>query len=145
MLAQVILCSGFQVFVFCLTRRQPWYRPPQVNPDELNVVNAENSALFLVSSFQYITVAAVFSVGPPFRQPIYTNPMLLTSLTVLTCMSMYFLFMRGGFFFELLGLVEFPPSFHWKLFAIVVANTAACFVFESHLMGPTLNLSLIHI
>ena len=89
MLAQVILCSGFQVFVFCLTRRQPWYRPPQVNPDELNVVNAENSALFLVSSFQYITVAAVFSVGPPFRQPIYTNPMLLTSLTVLTCMSMY--------------------------------------------------------
>lgn len=140
MLAQVILCSGFQVFVFCLTRRQPWYRPPQVNPDELNVVNAENSALFLVSSFQYITVAAVFSVGPPFRQPIYTNPMLLTSLTVLTCMSMYFLFMRGGFFFELLGLVEFPPSFHWKLFAIVVANTAACFVFESHLMGPTLNV-----
>lgn len=140
MLAQVILCSGFQVFAFCLTQRQPWYQPPKLNPNELNVVNAENSALFLVSSFQYITVAAVFSVGPPFRQPIYTNPMLLTSLTTLTCLSLYFLFMRGGFFFELLGLVEFPPSFHWKLFAIVLANTAACFVFESHFMGPTLNL-----
>lgn len=138
MMAQVVICAGVQVFTFYLARKQPWYRPPHVDPDELNVVNAENSVLFLVSSFQYITVAAVFSVGPPFRQPIYTNPMLLTSLTVLTCFSLFFLFVRQGFFFELLGLVDMPPAFHWQLFAIVLVNTVMCFVFESHLMGPTL-------
>ncbi|WFD03856.1 hypothetical protein MOBT1_002552 [Malassezia obtusa] len=139
MIAQVVICSVAQVFTFWLTRRQPWYEPPIVNPDELNVVNAENSALFLVSSFQYITVAAVFSVGPPFRKPIYTNPMLLVSLTALGLLSTFFLFVQSGFFFDLLGLVQFPWSFHWKLFAIVVVNTAACFVFESYLMAPMLH------
>lgn len=139
MIGQVVICSLTQAFTFFLTRRQEWYEAPELNIDELNVVNAENSALFLVSSFQYITVAAVFSVGPPFRQPIYTNPMLLASLTSLGCLSTYFLFVRQGFFFDLLGLVEFPPAFHWKLFAVVLVNTTACFVFESYLMSPTLH------
>ncbi|WFD22739.1 hypothetical protein MEQU1_001415 [Malassezia equina] len=140
MLGQVVICSLFQALTFWLTQRQPWYEPPPVNPDELNVVNAENSALFLVSSFQYLTVAAVFSVGPPFRQPMYTNPMLMASLTLLSLFSLFFLFVRSGFFFDLMGLVHFPPMFHWQLLAIVVLNTAACFVFESYLMMPTLHL-----
>jgi len=140
MLGQVLICSLFQALTFWLTRRQPWYKPPPVNPDELNVVNAENSALFLVSSFQYLTVAAVFSVGPPFRQPMYTNPMLMASLTILSLFSLFFLFVRSGFFFELMGLVHFPPIFHWQLLALVVLNTATCFVFESYLMAPTLQL-----
>lgn len=140
MFGQVVLCSLAQVFTFWLTRRQPWYEAPALNPDELNVVNAENSAIFLVSSFQYIVVAAVFSVGPPFRMPIYTNPLLLASLTLLGLLSTYFLFVQSGFFFDLLGLVQLPMSFHWELFAIVVINTAACFVFESYLMTPMLHL-----
>ncbi|WFD25838.1 hypothetical protein MNAN1_000805 [Malassezia nana] len=138
MVGQVVICALFQVLTFWLTRRQPWYEPPPLDPDELNVVNAENSALFLVSSFQYLTVAAVFSVGPPFRQPMYTNPMLVASLSMLSLLSLYFLFMRSGFFFELMGLVDFPPLFHWQLFAVVVLNTMASFVFESYLMAPTL-------
>lgn len=141
MLGQVVICSLAQVVTFWLTRRQEWYEAPPLDPNELNVVNAENSALFLVSSFQYITVAAVFSVGPPFRMPIYTNPMLLASLTVLSCLSVFFLFVRDGFFFELFGLVSFPPAFHWQLLAIVVVNTALCFVYESYLMAPVLHMA----
>lgn len=140
MVGQVILCSSVQMFVFWLTRQQEWYKPPELNPDELNVVNAENSALFLVSCFQYLTVAAVFSVGPPYRQPIYTNPMLLVSLSLLGCISTYFLFVQDGFFFDLLGLVSFPMSFHWVLFFIIIINTTACLLFESYLMEPTLHL-----
>ncbi len=73
MIGQVFVCSGAQILTFYLTRAQDWYTPPVMDPDELNVVNPENSALFLVSSFQYILVAAVFSVGPPYRKPMYTN------------------------------------------------------------------------
>lgn len=138
MIGQVVICAGAQAFTFWFVRQQPWYERPIVNPDKLNVVNYENSALFLVSSFQYITVAGVFSVGPPYRLPIYTNPLLLASLTTLTALSTYFLFTDEGFFFRLLDLVSFPPSFHWMLFAIVAVNTAACFAFESLLAGPTL-------
>lgn len=54
------------------------YEPPppadsNSDDDQLEATNFENSALFLVSCFQYILVAAVFSIGAPYRRPMWTN------------------------------------------------------------------------
>ncbi|KDN36320.1 hypothetical protein K437DRAFT_276836 [Tilletiaria anomala UBC 951] len=138
MVGQVLICSVAQLFVFYYVRKQPWYMPAPIDPDELNVVNPENSALFFVSSFQYILVAAVFSVGAPYRKPMYTNPMLVISLTALTAFSLYCLFSTSGYVFDLLGLVTFPPSFHWLLFGVVLLNTGVSFAFESWAIRPTI-------
>lgn len=48
-------------------------KDPNADDDKLEATNYENSALFLVSCFQYILVAAVFSIGPPFRKHMWTN------------------------------------------------------------------------
>lgn len=52
---------------------------------ELESPTYENTALFLVSCFQYILVAGAFSIGPPYRKSMWTNGMsrvvlMLTSL-----------------------------------------------------------------
>lgn len=74
-IGQILINAAVQVLVFIWVRRQPWYTEPDVDNTKLETFNFENSALFLISCFQYILVAGVFSVGPPYRKPIYSNRM----------------------------------------------------------------------
>lgn len=56
-----------------------WYRykPAPKNLDADNTHCWETTVIFLVSTYQYIASAFVFSKGPPFREPIYKNGMVL--------------------------------------------------------------------
>lgn len=47
--------------------------PPVLDKERSNIENSENTALFLISCFQYILSAIVLSVGPPFRQTMANN------------------------------------------------------------------------
>lgn len=57
--------------------RFPRYSPakPDVGTvdNRLQAANFENTVLFSLSCFQYILVAGVFSIGPPYRKPMWTN------------------------------------------------------------------------
>ena len=74
-IGQILINSAFQILVFFMVRREPWYTSPDINNEKLETFNYENTSLFLLSCFQYILVAGVFSVGPPYRKPMYSNRM----------------------------------------------------------------------
>jgi hypothetical protein len=45
-------------------------------------LSLENSFVFLVSCYQYLLVAIVFTVGPPYQEPIWNNGILFSSSTI---------------------------------------------------------------
>lgn len=62
-----------QTAAFVAVRQQPWFIPPVVDPEKSNIKNSENTALFLVSCFEYIFSGVVLNAGPPFRQGMWRN------------------------------------------------------------------------
>lgn len=136
LLGQIIITSSLQALVFFLVRSQPWYEPPYIDPDELDTVSYENSSLFLISSFQYIIVAVVFCVGPPYRQPIHSNPLLLIVLIMLATFSTYTVFAHYGVVYNLLGLVYLPKEFQLEIFLLALGNAVISWTWEKHLALP---------
>ncbi|GAA5846586.1 hypothetical protein JCM3766R1_007121 [Sporobolomyces carnicolor] len=131
LIGQIVLTSGFQIFTFFFIRTRDWYDAPKIDPDHLDIVSAENTSLFLISSFQYILVAAVFCVGPPYRKPLVTNRWLVFVLAALSSFSLYTLFTPSdSFIFSLLEFVELPHDFHLELLLLIIANVAASWAFE---------------
>lgn len=154
-ISQTIINAAVQIGVFILVKSQPWYEEPEVDVDKLETLNYANSALFLVSSFQYILVAAVFSGGPPYRRAIYTNcasrtphrlaPLaaaradrldwpstdsLMACLTVLTGFSGYVLLFPAAPVQVFLDLMDLDMAFKLQLLGIVALNVALCFASE---------------
>lgn len=62
------ICVSIQAVAYVTVREQPWYIPPKVKHDESGIKNSENTALFLVSCFEYILSGVLLNAGPPFRQ-----------------------------------------------------------------------------
>lgn len=59
--------------------------------EEYHVEFYGSVALFLFSQFQYIHMSFVFSVGKPFRQPIWKNIYFMAALLILTASSIFIL------------------------------------------------------
>lgn len=73
LIGQILIQGCFQATLFSIVRHQPWYKPPKYERGEKNIEGYENTSLFLLSIFQYLLVAIVFSVGPPYRKPMSSN------------------------------------------------------------------------
>ncbi|KIH88649.1 cation-transporting ATPase 13A3/4/5 [Sporothrix brasiliensis 5110] len=90
LLGQMAICIAIQTVTFLVVRHEPWFIPPVIDPDKSNIKNSENTALFLVSCFEYILSGVVLNAGPPFRQAIWQNwPFVATiAVTVLVTVHM---------------------------------------------------------
>ncbi|KZT40553.1 hypothetical protein SISSUDRAFT_1044071 [Sistotremastrum suecicum HHB10207 ss-3] len=137
-IGQILITSVIQFWVFFWVRAQSWYTPPpDPDPveDKLESLNFENTTLFLISSFQYILVAAVFSIGPPYRRPMWTNAPLMLSIIVLATFSTIVLLAPPQVAVLLLDIMPLPRDAKLALLGISALNVVASLAFERWLQG----------
>ncbi|XP_063410075.1 polyamine-transporting ATPase 13A3-like [Mytilus trossulus] len=146
---QVLLVLLFQLSAFFFLQSQKWY--PSVmskgSKDADNVDSWETTTIFLISSYQYITVAFCFSQGPPFRKPIYTNLPYLITLMLLFSFSTFLLLLPQRpllNFFSVMPLDEKPFMFRLFLFLFPVIHFISCGIFEYAITDNKITKKLIH-
>ncbi|KAF0454787.1 P-type ATPase-like protein [Gigaspora margarita] len=131
-IGQILIQSGIQFLVLIIIHNQPWYRKPTFNPNETDIKNFDNSMLFLLSCFQYIIIAAVFSVGPPYRKSMFTNVPFIITAAFFTLLNAVILISPSNVVVNLLELENIDYLFRWYLLAIVIADFLISFFMEKY-------------
>ncbi|KAF9123796.1 hypothetical protein BGW39_008689 [Mortierella sp. 14UC] len=132
LIGQILIQSLFQGGLFIIVRHQPWYTPPDYDPEEKNIDCIENTVLFLLSCFQYLLVAIVFSVGPPYRKPMASNrPFVLITVT-LVLTSAIMVLVPTAWITEVMQLVHIPFSFRVLIIILAGLNLAFSLVCEAY-------------
>lgn len=121
--AQILVCLMAQLGATFYLQSREWYIPIEPKNATTEIIQSwDTTTIFLVSSFQYLTLATVFSRGPPFRRPFYTNTLYLFALvflSALTAMLLAFPPQPLAMFFQLMTNPSSNESPHWH-FRIVV-------------------------
>lgn len=86
MCCHIIVIMVFQIILWLLVQKQPWYIKPIVGGDD-EVKSSDNTVLFLFTNFQYILIAVVLSTGPPYREPMTKNVPFMINVFLATLIS----------------------------------------------------------
>ena len=112
-----------QMLTVHLVSQQNWYIPPIVNPEDPEIRNSENTVLFEISCYQYIMIATILSVGPPYRQPMTENVPFMTMVTVATIITTVILF-PPSWVASILQLTDISFGFACLIITIAIGNFA---------------------
>ncbi|CAG0885909.1 unnamed protein product [Cyprideis torosa] len=140
---QILLTIAGQAAAFLLLRAFSLYVPNNPPADVEVVACWETTTIFIVSSFQYLILATVFSKGKPFRKPVYTNVLFITAVLVLSATNVFLLLYPPtplALFMELVSMNDAPfPSlthaaFKQQLLIVVAFNFIISFAVEYFLV-----------
>ncbi|KAH7348078.1 hypothetical protein BKA66DRAFT_432511 [Pyrenochaeta sp. MPI-SDFR-AT-0127] len=133
LLGQMVFCILVQFIAFTYVQRQEWYQPPIIDKNHSNSLNSQNTALFLVSCFQYILSAVVLSVGKPYREPMSRNLPFITTIFVTLAISAYMLFDPAQWVMEWMELTYMDVPFKVFIMVLGLGNFALAYVSERYL------------
>ncbi|KIW47204.1 hypothetical protein, variant [Exophiala oligosperma] len=133
LLGQIVLSILVQLVAFETVQQQPWYIPPRLNKQKSNVDNSQNTALFLVSCFQYTFSGVVLSVGPPFRQSMTKNVPFCVTLAVASLISLYMLLDPAIWLSNFMDLTEMSLGYELFLLALAAAGFALAYLAERNI------------
>ena len=103
---QMIVQAGFLILTYLLELTQDWYSH---DGDSISDPSSgyDNTVIFLVSSFQYLSTCSAFSIGPPFRQPAYRNWLFTGTVSVLVLANLYLLLLPAEWVRDLLDVTVY--------------------------------------
>ncbi|KAL7625454.1 hypothetical protein AAE478_004674 [Parahypoxylon ruwenzoriense] len=132
LLGQIAICILIQAAAWLIVRQQSWYIPPYINPEKSNIRNSENTALFLVSCFEYIFIGVILNAGRPFRQPMTQNWPFMTTIFVALVLTAYMVFAPAHRIEKFMQLTNISSSFKATLIVLGVVYLIAAWLGENY-------------
>lgn len=134
LIGQISLYATFQFIIWKMVQQEKWYSPPLRGGEDDQVQSSDNSALFIGSSLQYIFIAVVLTVGPPYRQPMYKNiPFLITITVALFCTLMVAVVDQDSWFGKLMTMSNLSGIYHVKLLLFMALNFGLSVICEKEI------------
>ncbi|CAF0752314.1 unnamed protein product [Brachionus calyciflorus] len=131
---QIILVGIFQVGIIAYVSVQPWYVRNKGDPDHFkkNNKSMEGTAIFLISTFQYVVMAFVYSKGPPYRQPITKNFLFVFGLIILTAINIWITVSPIDSIVDLLSMKKLDSDNSLSIFRFTIVGLAVIFFVLSY-------------
>jgi cation-transporting P-type ATPase 13A2 len=128
-LFQIMIVVIFQVITFMYAKGQAWFVPTDPNnPNNIkNSSSMEATSVFLISIYQYVTMAFVFSKGPPYRQPIHSNLLLVIVFIILTTINIWVTVIPPVFVIKFLQMKLLDPKNVFSFFRLNIVGIALLF------------------
>lgn len=120
----ILVLMIFQIGLWRFVQTQPWYIKPIPAGDD-DVKSSDNTTLFLFTNFQYILIAMVLSIGPPYRQSFLSNYPFLVNLGISTLIStMLFAIDQDSWWGDGMQLTNLSFSFYCLILVAATVNFA---------------------
>lgn len=136
----LLLAFGFQLLAWNHLKGQTWFTAFKYDPDrEFEHKCFENYTIFIISCFQYIILAVVFSKGAPYRKSIFTNIGFICSLIMNAIITIILALWPLDIFIKWFEL-EYPadPTFRLTLVAFGWINFGLSMLIEHFIIDDLL-------
>ncbi|KAH3898889.1 related to Vacuolar cation-transporting ATPase YPK9 [Saccharomycodes ludwigii] len=115
LVSNMIIVLVFQLIPWALIQDMKWYIKPVVG-DQDTVNSSDDTVLFYVSNFQYIMIAVVLSLGPPYREPMMKNAWFIINVIVALLVCIWFMCLDpNSWWGSLMQLTKVPVNFKWAI------------------------------
>lgn len=123
LLGQIAILASFQITIWKLVRKVPYYTPPIMGGDDSHVDSTDNTALFIFSCFQYIFISLLLTVGPPYHAPVSKNIPFVVTLIVSSLLTLGFMFVPpDSWVGRLMNLTQLDWKFNTFMVCAIVVN-----------------------
>ncbi|OMJ79978.1 hypothetical protein SteCoe_19847 [Stentor coeruleus] len=141
----IIQAIGYIVAAICIVKSMLWYKK-ECTSDHCEVgkstideplASIEGNVIFLQGTVQLIGICTIFSMGKPFREPIYKNKPFVITVTILFAFNIYFLLDRSEFTYNFIELFcDDHMDYRWIMLGIYIGGSILTFLIE-RLIVPT--------